>query len=188
MVEELIKDWIHFDELWNNSKHEVFRVQLLDEYKVEGEKELFENYKKGIIKEDPGFKEWLTMIEDLTVKGVKLVNLLLVNLPLNEYVKFGIESYLFSTVEKGQQVMMVERNKVNDIIKEIEDFWMFDRKVAIPLVYDNDGTFLGSRKDVTDEKDIKKLVRIEDSLVKVARPLQEFLNEHNINLVNKTKK
>ena len=33
--EELIKDWTHFDELWNNSKHEVFRVQLLEEYKVE---------------------------------------------------------------------------------------------------------------------------------------------------------
>jgi hypothetical protein len=36
---------------------------------------------------------------------------------------------------------MLERNKLREIIKKIEDFWMFDRKTAVQLVYDKTNNF-----------------------------------------------
>ena len=184
MVEELIKDWSRFDKLWDNAKSEIFRVQLLNEYNNQNQRKAFENYKKGIVEKEPEFEEWLNTVKTLTTKGVKIINLFVVDLPFSEYKIFAIEHYLFPTIKKGQVVMMVERNKLNQIVKGIEDFWMFDRKIAIPLVYDKKGEFLGLRREVINKKIIEDFTRIEEALIKVAMPLQEFLEGKNINLSN----
>jgi hypothetical protein len=183
MVE--IDDW---SRLWKDAKTELFRLQLLNTYLVEDEAPAFEAYKKGKFIAMPSFDSWLEQLQEKKNAGVKIVNLLVVDMPLSEYTRFGIEMCYFATATKGQETFIVERKDVAHLLDGAVDFWMFDRKAAIPMKYDKEGHWLGTEDTVTDANGIAKLNNIRDRVLEHALPLEEFLKVHRLSLVDKKPK
>jgi hypothetical protein len=174
-----------FGELWAEAKHEIYRLQLLDTYLVDGEKEAFCGYKKGkaanCIKIS-GFEEWCSSIEGKSKQGVRIIDMEVVGLPLSEYKKFGISVALLSTNEKGQESFFVERKKVAKLISGFQDYWMFDSKVVIPMNYDKEGHFLGAGSLVVAQDRVDRYVKLREVLLGVAVPMAEFLRTNDVNL------
>ena len=175
-----------FRKCWTESKHEIFRLQLLDTYLVDDEKEAFSDYKKGKAVSEitlPGDDEWLSLIEDTTKKGVKIIDMEVVSIPLSEYKRFVIPM-MFSPNSKGQESLFVERKKIAKQISGFQDYWMFDSKIVIPMNYDKEGHFFGSGDIITEPDKIARYVKLKEELLKVATPMSEFLHVNKVNLDN----
>ena len=109
-----------FEDLWSDAKTEIFRLELLNTYLVDYEEDAFNRYKRGLevnSLEIPGFKKWLEDINYKTKNNVRVLDIQVLDLPMSEYLKFGISCASFFAEKKGEKFMFVERNKVSDIIK-----------------------------------------------------------------------
>ena len=176
--------WGIFRNLWDGTEKEIFRLQLLNSYAVEDEAEQFKRYLRGqpieLSEED---KEWIKNIEKKRILGTKNINLIVIDLPLSDYLKFAISTGFYEQQKAGRETLMVERKDVSGLITGFQDYWMFDSKDVILMSYDNAGHFLGARTLDPAHKDISKYVRLRDELVKNAIPMAEFLSERKINIV-----
>ena len=180
-----------FEELWSEAKEEIFRLELLNTYLVDYEAETFNKYKKGLKVsglEIPGFDKWLRDIEQKTKNGVKVLDLQVLDLPMSDYLKFGISCASFLAEEKGEKFMFIERKNVSELIKGIEDFWLFDSKIVLPMNYDKDGRFISKGVPTTNSIIVSKCKNIRDVLIKNATFMHEFLKENNIDLSIRPKK
>ena len=178
-VEDVFNDpkiWADFDKAWSEAKVEIFRLQLLNTYKVPDEEKDFNSYLKGeVIPLSEGFSNWMKQISDMKSKGIRLINLLVVDVPLSDYIKFSVDTYLSKTSAVGQDTLMVERGEVLKVIDKIQDFWMFDKKTIIPMNYDAEGHLLGVGKAITNGKEVDKYVQVRNNLMAVAQPMNIFM-------------
>jgi hypothetical protein len=172
---------------WKEAKKEIFRLQLLNEYLVKEEKESYEAYKKGKVIYDPEIENTLEFIANKKAEGTRIINLLVVDLPLSTYAKYSIEmGYLFF-LEKGEETFLVERSKVSDLVNDKRDFWLFDNSEVIPMLYHKDGRLIGAAQPITG-KEVENYVRLKEELLAKATPLKEFLKENNLDLIEKKAK
>ena len=176
-----------YPKAWKEAKKEIFRLQLLNEYLVEEEKESYEAYKKGKVVYDPGIKESLDFIAKKKEEGTRIINLLVVDLPLSTYAKYSIEMVYLFTLEKGQETLLVERSKVSGLVNNKIDFWLFDDTKVIPMLYHKDGHLIGAAQPITG-KGVEEYVRLKEELLAKATPLKEFLKLNNIELIGKKTK
>lgn len=175
--------------LWKDASGEIFRLQLLNRYDVEPERQMFDTYQrvgKVDLSENQGFNNWLGKIKDKLDHGVRVINLNVVDLPLSEYMKFCIASYLIKRSEIGEEGLLIDRSIVSDIVKGNSDFIMFDRKVALEMLYDNNGRFLGTGRITRDLDTIARYVRLEEQLLRVATPIPLFIASKGISLAPST--
>lgn len=178
-----------FDEWWTGSKKEIFRLQLLDTYDVESSKKSFEDYRQGKpinTDEIPGYKDWFSRIETKKKQGVKVINLQVVTLPLNDYTRYAVEAILPINSRAGQESYFVERANVANKVSGFQDFWMFDSEKVLLMDYDKKGRFLGGRI-LTDPPSIAKYRGLKSGLSKVAVPMKEFLQANGAKIHRRTK-
>lgn len=179
-----------FDEWCIGSKKEIFRLQLLNTYDVESSKKSFEDYRRGKpinIDEIPGYKDWLSRIETKKKQGVRVINMQVVDLPLNDYTRYAVEVILPINERAGQESYFIERSKAADTVSGFQDFWMFDSEKVLLMDYDKNGRFLGGRV-LTDTLSIARYVKLKHSLSKIAAPMKEFLQTKEAKAHRKTKK
>lgn len=171
--------------LWKAASTEIFRLQLLNVYTVEVEREDFDTYKRNgkvDLTQHQAFNDFLAKIRDKLDNGVQVINLNVVNLPLSEYIKFCLTSYLIKRSEIGEKGLLVDRASVSNLVRSYSDFIMFDRKVVLEMLYDNEGHFLGTGRIIRDEDTIRRYALLEDQLLRIAVPINAFINSHGINL------
>lgn len=172
-----------FNELWKESKKEIFRLQLLNTYRVDDEKKLFEDYKKGKdinLSKDGEFNNWLHMIQTKKNQGVRIIDLEIVELPLNRYNLFGIDLFLSKTNKIGQETLYIERKNACKLISGFKDYWMFDSKAIIPMNYNKYGYFLNMDRVIRDKKELAKYIELKNNLLKIAIPMKKFLRNNKI--------
>jgi hypothetical protein len=173
-----------FNRLWNSSKTELFRLQMLNEYRVEGERGFVEKAAQGSMKEifdEPSSIEWFSMLKDKQAKGVKNINLQVIDLPFTDYIRYEA-AYMLKSEEFGRESFFVERKEVADLVSGFEDYWMFDRKSVLLMKYDKDGRYLSKDVEVGDPSKVKRYVELEDKLLKIALPLRTFLKKNGITI------
>jgi hypothetical protein len=176
----------NFDSLWREAKNEIFRLELLNVYKVASETEAFRRYMEGKplnSLEAPGFKDWLSKIEDKTKNGVTIVDVQVLDLPMSDYLKFGITCASFLAEEKGEKFLFIERKNVSKLIRGFQDYWMFDSKTVIPMNYDEEGSFISKGKPISDQNEISDYLKLKDKLLKIGMPMREFLRVNDIILI-----
>lgn len=162
---------IHFPKLWSEAKRDIFRLETLDRYVVDEEEEAFEKYKRGEKFYDKEFEGWLKEIKNTVDKSIAVRRVHIVSLPLSEYVRFEIEEGYTKTQKQGEGVFMIDRQKTEG---SFEDFWMFDDKIVLPMIYDKDGRFLREGKPIEDESEVKNFVEIKNKLLSKSVPLNDF--------------
>ncbi len=175
----------NFQDLWSEAKKEIFRLELLNTYLVDYEMQAFNKYKNGLEVtglEIPGFDKWLQDIEQKTKNGVKILDIQVLDLPMSDYLKFGISCASFLAEEKGEKFMFIERKDVLELINGIDDFWLFDSEIVLPMNYDKDGRLISMGIPTTNSIIVSKCRHIRDILIKNATFMHEFLKENNIDI------
>lgn len=181
-----------FDKVWSSlysgAKNEIFRLQLLNTYLVKDEEEWFNPYKNGEFVPVPEDLWYFNTMERKKNEGVRILNLLVVDLPPSVYTKWVIDAVYTMTEKKGQETLMVERSKVANITGKEKDFWMFDNSTVMPMVYDTEGHFLGAGKLIDNKNELGRYVQLKDKLLDVSTPLEKFITEHKIELLRRKTK
>lgn len=174
-----------FDELWEAAKTEIFRLELLNTYNIDYEAEAFKRYKQGNpinSLEVPGFKDWLSKIEEKTKNGVSIIDVQVLDLPMSDYLKFGISSASFLAEERGEKFLFVERKYVSKLVTNVPDYWMFDSKTVITMNYDSAGRLISKGNPIDDRKEISKYLELKKKLLRAGIPMHEFLRMNGIKL------
>ena len=89
-------------------------------------------------------------------------------------------------LKKGKPSLFIERRSVADLVKWFQDFYMFDSKIVMNIIYDEkvEGKYLGAEELITDPKEVSRYVNLRNKMVKAAVPMEDFLKQHNIPLDN----
>lgn len=167
-----------FLDLLNKASKEVFRLETLDEYKVDEEVEEFERYRSGKYSFDKlkkisegGLSNYLQVIKNAKDRGVNIFRIHIVTVPLTKYLKFEIETGYYISENYGEKVFLINRNdlnKVNNLNElEISDYWMFDEKYVLPIKYDKEGRFIEFQGPITEN--IEKYIYTKNKLLPLAK-------------------
>lgn len=185
-MKERVVSFETFDKLWANAKSEIFRLQLLNSYDVEEETDALAKYRRGEgvnALEDAGFRQWLSDIEKKAQQGVRIIDLKVIDLPMSDYLRFGISTYSVLAKEKGQIFMMVERGKVSELVTGFKDYWMFDSNAVLKMNYDTEGRFVNMVEIV--DRSRSKYAALASNLLKVAMSMDEFLRINKVGLTSR---
>lgn len=172
--------------LWNQSKREIFRLQLLNTYWEDTKTDAFKEFMKGKPidpMENPGFKDFVEDIAKKRADGVNIVNMQVLDLPISDALRFGM-GFLRVSEKNGQRSLFVERKNVTDLVKGFKDFYVFDSEIVMNIIYDKnlEGRYLGSEKIITDPKEVTIYTNLRDKLIEKAFPMEDFLKEHHIDI------
>jgi hypothetical protein len=167
--------------LINTAKIEVFRLETLNTYLVDGEKKEFEDFRNGIFKRenDSSTIAWLEQLERRCAEGTRFIGIHVIDLPLSDYLRFEIETNYELIEEKGQRIFMLERSKTGIESRLLKDFWMFNEDTVVEVNYDREGRWLSFGKLITDKKAVEGYLHIRDQLLSKALPLDKFMRLHD---------
>ncbi len=179
-----------FDRLWGTARNEVFRLQLLNIYADDTRSKDFKDFIEGKPVHYTSNEEaiaWSNEIAKKRADGVSYINLHVVDLPLSDGIRFGI-GYLRFHAKNGMQSRFVERKDVTGIIEGFEDYWMFDRRIVVPVRYNKENLWVGVGDPIRDLDKLAKYVKLRNELVKMAIPMEDFIRKNNVDLAPSAQK
>ncbi|MEW2166120.1 DUF6879 family protein [Streptomyces sp. NPDC007084] len=98
----------------------------------------FVAWRKGVREGLDVAGSWLTLISDVTSRGVLVRRARIVSEPVSDYVRF--EHHLTgANVAAGEEVRWLPRRRASDLALPGNDFWLFDDEVAVFHHFDGDG-------------------------------------------------
>ncbi len=95
---------------------------------------------------------------------------------LSSYLRFEIEWWYKFSAKAGEKIYLIYKSDYDKLTSDYKsmDFWLFDEKDAVYLIYDKEGRLLDI-KPVIDRKEIKKLIELKRILLNNTIPLNNFL-------------
>ena len=154
---------------FENFKKYAFRLELLQEYDVEEEKEAIEKFLKSA-KIEPD-KEWINIIKKARRRKAIMQRVRVINLPLTDYLKFEIKAYQFN-IASGENIYFIYQEEFDKLNSEINyDFWLFDDKIVLKMNYNNKGKFIGF---VKIKSDMNRYINLKDKLLSMAKSIKEL--------------
>jgi hypothetical protein len=175
-----------FSSMFTSFKTSAWRLELLSQYIVPGEKVDFESYLNG----EPfprgpdgqwwrNMEDWRNNIQDHVAHGRSIGRVHVLPEKLTPYILFEIEWGYCYSAHAGDDVRFLEHDCVTDDLRSqlIEDFWLFDDKSVVLCDYESDGTWIGAR--ILEEKSIAlKFIEIKDLVLKESIDLRTFLKNY----------
>ena len=175
-----------FSDLWAEAKVEIFRLELLNTYSIGYEAGAFNKYKQGkpidVSKEVSGFNEWLSKAEQTVKRGVSIVDIQVLDLPMSDYIKFGIKYGSLFAEQKGEKFLFIERKNVSELVKGFSDYWMFDSNTVMLMNYDSEGQLLSRSNPIKERAEVTRYLELKNRLLHMGVPMQKFLKDNNIDL------
>ncbi len=155
-----------------NFKRSAFRLETLPVYAVPQEEEWFAEWQRsGKLPElTPETDSWLKLVLEAKQAGKKMQRVHLVTPPLNDYLRFELATQIPS-VDCGEDCRIAEASDVEQVVSQLEDYWLIDETVAILLHYDDKGRFLGTE----DAEDVVLYRRQRDLVLTRSVSLKEYL-------------
>jgi hypothetical protein len=170
-----------FSDLFQNFKFEAFRLETLDQYLVPHEEQELDRFLTGEPLPVKQNIQWCETIRNNLARGKRMSRVHIVTIPLSPYLNFEIDwGYVFN-LAAGEQIFIANRGPLVDpVLLEATDFWLFDQKTLIWMMYDKQGKILGFERD-DDPAAIENCLSIRDRMIATAIPLREFLKlrRHN---------
>ncbi|GGP61083.1 hypothetical protein GCM10010214_38450 [Streptomyces abikoensis] len=91
---------------------------------------------------DAWWRPWLTLIEQITARGVRVRRARVVSVPVSDYVQFE-HDVTFTNIAAGEQVRWLPRRRATDLALPGNDFWLVDDSMVVINHFDGDGRFTG---------------------------------------------
>jgi hypothetical protein len=147
----------------------AFRLETLPVYSVPQEAEWFAEWQRSgnLPQLTPETDSWLKLVQAAKQAGKRMQRVHLVTPPLGDYLRFELATQLPS-VDHGEDCRIAEASRVEQVVRPLEDYWLFDDTVVILLHYDDGGRFLGTEEaaDVVPYRRQRDLVLISSAGLK----------------------
>lgn len=99
---------------------------------------------------------WLTLVSDLTSRGVVVRRARIVSEPVSDYIRF--EHHMTgANVAVGEDVRWLPRRRASDLALPGNDFWLFDDEVALFHHFDGDGELAPGDEEVRTDTSAVRL-------------------------------
>ena len=152
---------------FNSFQKSAFRVETLQRYNVNEEREAFEYFQQYKELPDGVWKDWHDIIQQAKLRWATMQRVHLIQFPITPYISFEMEFYKKS-MTYWERIFYLS---LEDCTVEINsDFWIFDDAVVLKMFYDEDGSFLGFE----EMKDIAPYLQIKNYLLENKRKIEEL--------------
>lgn len=167
-----------FPVFFGQFQRSAFRLEVLSEYVVEYEREPFNSFRAGQPLPPPRSGElaaWDQLIIDSIAAGKRFRRVHLLPSKLTPYLRFEIEWAYLYTASLGEDIRLLLPDAPSDVrMLAREDFWLFDEQMAVYLIYDQAGRFLGVETD-DDPSTLRHCCDVQSLVWTSAVPLREYL-------------
>ncbi|MYT33370.1 MULTISPECIES: DUF6879 family protein [unclassified Streptomyces] len=129
-----------FEELFQQAKHSAVHLEMRDGYmRSDPDFVSWSQDPRSIpAKRDPDSRPWLSLMKEITSRGVSVRRARIFSEPMSDYVRF--EHHLTpSNVGAGEQVRWLPRRRASDLALPGNDFWLFDDSLVLFLHFTGDG-------------------------------------------------
>lgn len=171
--EQLVRDFDGF------FKHRVFRLETLDEYCAENEREPYARFLAGQPADRAWREPWQRLVRGVRESGRIMQRVHIVTEPLRDYTRFEVLHVYPASVEAGEDVRILGRKIASDEWVGFFDYWLFDDDLAAILVYDDSGRVVRAELD-RDESTLGWLRDERADLLELATPLARYVAQNNI--------
>jgi hypothetical protein len=161
-----------FDSMFRRS---AFRLELLDRYVATNEVEPLRRFRSGE-PQDPSWREpWAQYVRAALRDGKQMARVHVVDEPLNEYLEFELTCGYPANVVAGEDVRILPRSLRPSRLWLPEcDYWLFDDREAVVMIYDKFGNFLGAQT-TSDVAEVERYRQAQERLVQYSVPLADYL-------------
>jgi Family of unknown function (DUF6879) len=92
--------------------------------------------------------------------------------PLSDYLRYEFEwGYTFN-VKAGEEIKILDLTDRENLGLPNEDFWMFDERSVVSMMYRPDGSQIG--RELLDNPDIETYIRYKDIALEHSVPFEEY--------------
>jgi hypothetical protein len=121
------------------------RIETLDLYQVEEEKDNFTSYLAGAPLPPGGNADWASNIRACVTEGKYMGRVHVIPHALTPYLQFEIDWYYAVNGAAGEDIRFIFREDVPDLV--YTDTWLFDDETVLDLSYDPQGRLLYINKN-----------------------------------------
>ncbi|MEU6557186.1 DUF6879 family protein [Streptomyces sp. NPDC046915] len=126
------------------------RIETLNVYSVEDEKENFHSYLAGDPLPAGRNQEWAENIRACVEDGKYVGRVHIIPRTLTPYLQFEIDWYYAVNGAAGEDIRFIFREDVPDLV--YTDTWLFDDETVLDLSYDDEGRLLYINKNDDPER------------------------------------
>ena len=156
----------------------IFRLELIPEYKVPADLILFEKWKNKEMIVDTQKDKWLKSLREAKNKGVKVQRVRITPLPIPEYIFYEIDYWHYS-IQAGEEILFLSEADYNQLQTKsdfkAEDYWMFDDEVLVIFHYKNGD--LIKEEMIRGKELIEKHREFKEKLLNQAILMNKFLKK-----------
>ncbi|MFC5185670.1 DUF6879 family protein [Actinomadura harenae] len=129
-----------FGRFFTEFKSSATRIETLDIYTVEEERENLDLYLKGAPLPPARNQEWAANIRSCVAEGKYMGRVHIIDHTLTPYLQFEIDWYYAINGAAGEDIRFIHRENVPDLV--YTDTWLFDEKTVLDLSYNTNGELL----------------------------------------------
>ena len=152
---------------FDSFKKSAFRVETLQSYNVDEEKEAYKYFQQHKQLLDGFWKDWHDIIKQAKLRWAIMQRVHLIHFPITPYISFEMEFYKKSMMY-WEEIFYLP---FEDCSVEVDsDFWIFDDITVLKMLYGEDGSFL----KFEEIKDIGPYLQIKNYLLENKRNIEEL--------------
>ena len=130
--------YTEFAALFPEVKHEALHLEMRDSYGTEAEIPHLAKWAAGEPDDFGWLQPWCTYVRDATAAGKTFRRARVVSEPLSDYQRWA-HSLTAPMVDAGEDIRWVPRARVSELMFPGNDFWLFDNKLLVFMVFAGNG-------------------------------------------------
>ncbi|WP_231390204.1 DUF6879 family protein [Nocardia sp. CNY236] len=159
-------------ELLQESRNEVFHLEVRDSYGEPGEDEAF----RCFVNNEPfdyreWFQDWYDFVKELTARSVSVSRVRVVTVPHSDYQRWLLTLTTLN-VEAGEDIRYLPRHLAGKLPRD--DWWLVDSETVVFNLSDKDGRSVGGSAVTTDPEIVSYCRNVRDRLWSLAMPYAEY--------------
>lgn len=164
------------NQLFDEFRHEAFRLETLPFYGVPGEAITMARYAAGEpLPDPPQPSRWTTEIREMVESGRRMPHVWLVSEPLTMYQRAAVDwFYPYQAAVGRETFILTPDSSLTEEATTAGDYWMFDSATVVMMRYDETGDIV-SRDVVIDPSEVAYRVDLRDRLLATAEPFKHWL-------------
>jgi len=161
-------------------RESAFRVEALPTYIVPEEEEALAAFRRGDPlppPPSPGMIEWGGIVKRVVASGARMERVHVLPPKLTDYLRFEIEWGYATGTSAGEDIRLLPADAAAELGGRVTyEFWLFDDQTLVPVLYDDDGRFLGFTTE-SDPTIVNGAIALKGDLLRRAIPLRQYLRK-----------